>query len=86
MCASDLILHKFFSATIFLLIRRRLINALIPNAVGATGMILIGRNSDEPHERRWHFVACVAIAAGGLGITTLLQENLWGQSLPYRLR
>ena len=41
-------------------------------------MILIGRNSDEPHERRWHFVACVAIAAGGLGITTLLQGNLVG--------
>ena len=51
-------------------------NVLIPNAVGVIGMILIGRNSDKLHERRWHFVACVAIAAGGLGITTLLQGNL----------
>ena len=54
------------------------IYAAIPNAVGVVGMILIGRNSDKLHERRWHFAACVAIAAIGLGITTLLRGNLAG--------
>jgi nitrate/nitrite transporter NarK len=43
-------------------------------------MILIGRNSDRWHERRWHFPACVGIAALGLGITTLLAGNLVGAS------
>ena len=54
------------------------IYAAIPNAFGVIGMILIGRNSDKHHERRWHFAACVAIAAIGLFITTLLQGNLVG--------
>jgi sugar phosphate permease len=54
------------------------IYAAIPNAAGVVGMILIGRNSDKHHERRWHFAACVAIAAVGLFITTLLQGNLVG--------
>jgi MFS family permease len=52
--------------------------AAIPNAAGVVGMILIGRSSDKHHERRWHFAACVAIAAVGLFITTLLQGNLVG--------
>ena len=42
------------------------IYAAIPNAVGVIGMILIGRSSDKQHERRWHFAACVAVAAIGL--------------------
>ncbi|MBN9040419.1 MAG: MFS transporter [Rhizobiales bacterium 62-47] len=50
----------------------------IPNAVGVIGMILIGRHSDKWHERRWHYVACVFIAAAGLFITTLFQGNLVG--------
>jgi len=54
------------------------IYAAIPNAFGVIGMILIGRNSDKHHERRWHFAACVAIGAVGLGITTLLAGNLVG--------
>jgi MFS family permease len=54
------------------------IYAAIPNAAGVVGMILIGRSSDKHHERRWHFAACVAIAAVGLFITTLLQGNLVG--------
>src|SRR5882672_8101232 len=54
------------------------IYAAIPNAVGVIGMILVGRSSDKLHERRWHFAVCVAIAAIGLGITTLLQGNLVG--------
>ena len=44
-------------------------------------MILIGRHSDKWHERRWHFAVCVAIAAVGLFITTLLQGNLVGSIL-----
>jgi sugar phosphate permease len=54
------------------------IYAAIPNAVGVIGMILVGRSSDKLHERRWHFAVCVAIAAVGLGITTLLQGHLVG--------
>jgi MFS family permease len=57
------------------------IYAAIPNAVGVIGMILIGRHSDKWHERRWHFAACVAIAAVGLFVTTLLQGNLVGSVL-----
>src|SRR3954467_1983948 len=57
------------------------IYAAIPNAVGVIGMILIGRHSDKWHERRWHFVACVAIAAVGLFVTSLLQGNLVGSIL-----
>jgi len=53
------------------------IYSAIPNAVGVIGMILIERNSDKWHERRWHFAACVAIAALGLGITTLLAGHWW---------
>ena len=48
-------------------------------------MILIGRHSDTWHERRWHFAACVAIAALGLFITTLLQGNLVGSILALSL-
>lgn len=57
------------------------IYAAIPNAVGVIGMIMIGRHSDKWHERRWHFAACVGIAAIGLFITTLMQGNLVGSLL-----
>lgn len=50
----------------------------IPNAIGVVGMILLGRSSDKRNERRWHFMACVCIAAVGLGITTLTQGNFVG--------
>ncbi len=48
----------------------------LPSLIGVFGMILIGRNSDKHGERRWHFAGSVAIAAIGLGITTLTQGNL----------
>ena len=57
------------------------IYASIPNAAGIIGMILIGRHSDQWHERRWHFAVCVVIAAVGLFITTLFQGNLIGSIL-----
>lgn len=47
----------------------------IPNAMGVVGMIWLGRSSDKHNERRWHFMACVCIAALGLGITTVTQGN-----------
>ena len=53
----------------------------IPNAAGVIGMILVGRHSDKWLERRWHYVACVCIAAVGLFITTLFQGNLVGSIL-----
>ncbi|WP_218509726.1 MFS transporter [Variovorax sp. dw_308] len=52
------------------------IYAAIPNAVGVVGMIWLGRSSDKNGERRWHYFACVFIAAIGLGITTLLTGAL----------
>ena len=52
----------------------------LPSLIGVFGMILIGRNSDKHGERRWHFAASVALAAIGLGITTLTQGSL-GASL-----
>jgi MFS family permease len=52
--------------------------AAIPNAVGAVGMVLIGRSSDRRNERRLHFVAAVWVAALSLFATTLLQGNLAG--------
>ena len=48
----------------------------LPSLIGVFGMILIGRNSDKHGERRWHFAASVAIAAIGLGVTTVTQGNL----------
>jgi len=57
------------------------IYAAIPNAFGVLGMILIGRHSDKWQERRWHYVACMIIAAVGLFATTLLQGNLIGSVL-----
>lgn len=48
----------------------------LPSLVGVFGMILIGRSSDKHRERRWHFAACVALAATGLGLTLLTQGSL----------
>ena len=50
--------------------------AAIPNLVGVFGMVLIGRSSDRRKERRWHFAACVLIAAVGLGLSTVTQGAL----------
>ncbi|MFL6660724.1 MAG: MFS transporter [Rhizobacter sp.] len=52
----------------------------LPSLIGVFGMVLIGRHSDKHRERRWHFAASVAIAAIGLGLTTVTQGNL-GASL-----
>jgi MFS family permease len=52
--------------------------AAIPNAVGAVGMVLMGRSSDKRNERRLHFVAAVWVAAISLFATTLLKGNIPG--------
>jgi len=50
--------------------------AAIPNLAGAIGMILIGYDSDRRHERRGHFIACMVLAAGGLGLAIAADHNL----------
>ena len=52
--------------------------AALPNVFGVVGMVLIGRSSDARKERRWHFIACTAIAAIGLLVTTVTQGNFLG--------
>jgi MFS family permease len=42
--------------------------SIIPNAIGAVGVMLIARHSDRRRERRWHFAAC----AGGAALALLL--------------
>jgi predicted MFS family arabinose efflux permease len=42
--------------------------ALVPGVAGIAGMIAIGYDSDRRHERRGHFIACMVLAAGGLGL------------------
>ncbi|WP_322069566.1 MFS transporter [Paraburkholderia bannensis] len=42
---------------------------VIPNAVGAVGLMLIARRSDRRGERRWHFAACTI--GGGIALASL---------------
>ncbi|WP_322057176.1 MFS transporter [Paraburkholderia sp. J63] len=42
---------------------------VIPNAVGAVGLMLIARRSDRRGERRWHFAACTI--GGGIALSLL---------------
>jgi MFS family permease len=50
--------------------------SIIPNAIGAVGVILIARHSDRKGERRWHFASCVAVAAIALVLLTLHFNSL----------
>lgn len=52
----------------------------IPYAVGALGMVLIGRHSDLRMERRWHLAAC-----GFVGAASLVWLALSGGSLALSL-
>lgn len=47
----------------------------IPNAVAIVGMLLIGRNSDQTLERRWHTLFCAIVAALGLGFSAAYPSN-----------
>lgn len=42
---------------------------VIPNAIGAVGLMLIARRSDRRAERRWHFAACTV--GGGIALALL---------------
>lgn len=50
--------------------------AAIPNLAGVIGMILIGYDSDRRRERRGHFIACMVLAAGGLGLAIAADNRL----------
>jgi sugar phosphate permease len=50
--------------------------AAIPNLAGAIGMIVIGYDSDRRRERRGHFIACMLLAAGGLGLAIAANNGL----------
>src|ERR1700721_3295403 len=50
--------------------------ATLPQIAGIIGTILMGRRSDKTRERRWHYAACVAVAAVGLLALTFCNRNL----------
>lgn len=50
--------------------------SVIPNAIGALGVILIARHSDRRRERRWHFAVCTCGGALALLLLTLHPANL----------
>lgn len=50
--------------------------AAIPNLAGVIGMIAIGWDSDRRHERRGHFIACMVLAVGGLGLAIAADNQL----------
>ncbi|EEF27130.1 Phthalate transporter, putative [Ricinus communis] len=50
--------------------------AMIPNLAGVVGMILIAYDSDRRRERRGHFIACMVLAAGGLGFAIAAENHL----------
>jgi MFS family permease len=50
--------------------------AALPNLAGVVGMIAIGYDSDRRRERRGHFIACMVLAAGGLGLAIAADSAL----------
>lgn len=50
--------------------------ALMPGVAGVVGMIAIGYDSDRRRERRGHFIACMVLAAGGLGLAIAADNAL----------
>jgi len=50
--------------------------AAIPNLAGVVGMIVIGWDSDRRRERRGHFIACMVLAVGGLGLAIAADNQL----------
>lgn len=50
--------------------------AVAPGVAGIAGMIAIGYDSDRRHERRGHFVACMVLTAGGLGLAIAADSGL----------
>ncbi|MGU7780836.1 MFS transporter [Burkholderia sp. PU8-34] len=50
--------------------------SIVPNAIGAAGLIAIARRSDRRQERRWHFAACAFGGAAALALLTLHLPSL----------
>jgi MFS family permease len=50
--------------------------SVIPNAIGAAGLIVIARHSDRRNERRRHFAFCTLGGAAALGALTLHLQSL----------
>ncbi|WP_102817314.1 MFS transporter [Burkholderia ubonensis] len=50
--------------------------SIVPNAIGAAGLIAIARRSDRRRERRRHFAACAIGGALALGLLTLHLPNI----------
>ena len=48
--------------------------AVIPPAFGAAGMILWGRKSDRAMERKYHLIAAMALAAGGIAAAAFIDD------------
>lgn len=48
----------------------------LPQIAGVIATVLVGRHSDKRRERRWHYVACVSVAALGLLLMNLSQGNI----------
>jgi sugar phosphate permease len=49
----------------------------IPYAVGAVGMVAVGRHSDRSGERRWHVLGPALVAAVGLVLAPLGHGAVW---------
>jgi len=49
--------------------------AAVPQLFGIFTTVWMGRHSDRHRERRWHYAACVAMAAAGLAIIATSQGN-----------
>jgi MFS family permease len=49
----------------------------IPALSAAIAMHLVARHSDRSQERRWHFAACIAVAALSLIVLTVAAPSIW---------
>jgi ACS family tartrate transporter-like MFS transporter len=49
----------------------------VPYAVGAIGMVIVGRHSDRTGERRWHVAGSALVAAVALALSTIGTGVAW---------
>jgi ACS family tartrate transporter-like MFS transporter len=48
----------------------------LPFVVALAGMVLVGRHSDRTGERKWHVAICALVAASGLLLAVMFQDNV----------
>lgn len=48
----------------------------LPFVVALAGMVLVGRHSDKTGERKWHVAVCALVAAAGLLLAVMFQDNV----------